>query len=111
VASAEGLALVATQHDRVAAGERVVAFIRPEAMSLARRDARPDDPALRYQGVVESVLFDGANSSVLVREATTRATFRVALSQSGRHADIGTGDNVAFGFDPAFAACFRAPAA
>jgi len=108
VESDEGLALHALGEGRVSAGERVAAFIRPESMTLARGPDNPGNTALRYRGVVESVLFDGANSSVLVREATTRVAFRVALPQSGRHADPGVGDAVAFGFDPARATCFRA---
>ena len=107
--TAEGLALSAQREGHVGAGERVVAFVRPESMAIARGEQELPEFAQRYAGVVESVLFDGANSSVLLREATTRAEFRVALPQTGRLADLAVGEAVAFGFEPQRAICFRAP--
>jgi spermidine/putrescine transport system ATP-binding protein len=59
---------------------------------------------------VESLLFDGANSAVLLREAKTRAEFRVALPQTGRFADLKMGERVVFAFTPERAACFAADA-
>jgi spermidine/putrescine transport system ATP-binding protein len=53
-------------------------------------------------------LFDGANSAVLVREETTRAEIRIALPQTGRFADLGVDERIAFGVDPQRAVCFRA---
>jgi spermidine/putrescine transport system ATP-binding protein len=106
--SADGLALRAQREGDVVEGERVVVFIRPEALALAR-DARALPPAVqRFAGIVESVLFDGANSTVLVREATTRTELRVALPQTGRDAELAAGEAIAFGFEPARAVCFRA---
>ena len=63
-----------------------------------------------FSGAVESLLFDGANSAVLVREAATRIEFRIALPQTGEFADLVVGERIAFGFDPARAVCFRAAA-
>ncbi len=49
-------------------------------------------PASRpYQGQVESLLFDGANSAVLVRETASRTEFRIALPQTGQLADLAVG--------------------
>jgi spermidine/putrescine transport system ATP-binding protein len=56
--------------------------------------------------VVESLLFDGANSAVLLREARTRAEFRVALPQTGRYADLKVDERVLFTFAPERAVCF-----
>jgi spermidine/putrescine transport system ATP-binding protein len=43
-----------------------------------------DARAARYSAKVESLLFDGANSAVLVREeAGTQTEFRIALPQTG----------------------------
>jgi spermidine/putrescine transport system ATP-binding protein len=63
-------------------------------------------------GEVQSLLFDGANSSVLLREARTRQEFRIALPQTGQFSDLKPQEKVLFCFDPARAICFAArPAA
>jgi spermidine/putrescine transport system ATP-binding protein len=59
-----------------------------------------------FDGKVESLLFDGANSAVLVREATTQLEFRIALPQTGRFADLVPGEYLAFGFEPTRAVSF-----
>ena len=64
--------------------------------------------AQRFSGRVASLLFDGANSAVLVREEKNRAEIRIALPQTGRFADLGVDEAIAFGFDPQRAVCFRA---
>jgi spermidine/putrescine transport system ATP-binding protein len=56
------------------------------------------------------LLFDGANSAVLVQELGSRAELRIALPQTGRFADLRVGERVAFGFDPQRALCFVATA-
>ena len=61
----------------------------------------------RFVGSVESLLFDGANSAVLLREERTGTEFRVALPQTGQFADLREGEKVAFGFDPQRALCFK----
>jgi spermidine/putrescine transport system ATP-binding protein len=60
-----------------------------------------------YSALVESLLFDGANSAVLLRETGSRSEFRVALPQTGRCADLRVGERVVFGFQPARAVCFK----
>ena len=60
----------------------------PKSSSLARDadELPPGRAALR--GTVESLLFDGANSAVLVRERRRAREFRIALPQTGRFADL-----------------------
>jgi spermidine/putrescine transport system ATP-binding protein len=80
--------------------------VRPEVAALARAiDALPADQP-RYAAIVESLLFDGANSAALVRESGSRRDFRIALPQTGQFADLRVGEPVAFGFDPQRAVCF-----
>jgi spermidine/putrescine transport system ATP-binding protein len=90
-------------------GEAVQAFVRPEVANLARhaRELAADQP--HYRGEVRSLLFDGANSAVLLHEERTRAEFRIALPQTGRLADLRVGETVAFGFDPQNAVYFATP--
>jgi spermidine/putrescine transport system ATP-binding protein len=103
-----GLALVARRRGNVAAGDAVEAYVRPEVALLARdATALPrGQPVL--QAAVESLLFDGANSAVLLREARTALELRVALPQTGQFADLRVGESVAVTFDPERAVCFRA---
>jgi len=104
----QGLAMRARAASRIQANQAVQAFVRPEAISLAR-DAN-ELPAMHtvYAGQVESLLFDGANSAVLLRETGSRTEFRIALPQTGRFADLRIGETVAFSFDPEQAVCFGA---
>jgi spermidine/putrescine transport system ATP-binding protein len=108
ILTADGLTVRARASGPVAAGDPVEAFMRPEVVDLARDAGELPAAAQRFSGRVESLLFDGANSAVLVREARTRVEIRIALPQTGRFADLGVGETIAFGFDPQRAACFRA---
>ena len=109
--TAEGLYLFARRSGPVAVGDAVEAFVRPEIVSLARQRSELAEGQPAYDGRVESLLFDGANSAVLLRETGTQREFRIALPQTGRFADLRAGESIAFGFDPQQAVCFRAGSA
>ncbi|MHB1249199.1 MAG: ABC transporter ATP-binding protein [Polaromonas sp.] len=107
----QGLTMHARAVDRIDPGQAIEAFVRPEAVSLARN---PDElPAghAAHAGQVESLLFDGANSAALLHEARTGTGFRIALPQTGRFADLRVGETVAFSFDPQHAVCFAVASA
>ena len=104
----DGLAVRARASGPVAAGNPVEAFVRPEVIDIARDAAELPSVAQRFSGRVVSLLFDGANSAVLVREESTRAEIRIALPQTGRFADLNVDETIAFGFDPQRAVCFHA---
>jgi spermidine/putrescine transport system ATP-binding protein len=106
--TADGLAVRARANGPVIAGDAVEAFVRPEVIDIARDVAQLPPAAQRFSGRVGSLLFDGANSAVLVREEATRAEIRIALPQTGRFADLRADETIAFGFDPQRAVCFRA---
>ena len=106
VRTTDGVSMTAHAEGPIRQGERVVAFVRPEAMTLARDPADLRGRGCTFTGVVDSMLFDGANSSMLVREAATRSEFRIALPQTGQFAELRAGDPIAFGFDPERVACF-----
>jgi spermidine/putrescine transport system ATP-binding protein len=108
IATGAGLTVRARKHGDIAVDQHVEAFARPEAFDLARDAAELPPGAQRFSGDVESLLFDGANSAVLVREARSRAEIRIALPQTGRFADLAVGETIAFGVEPARAACFAA---
>ncbi len=106
--TADGLGVRARASGPVAKGDKVEAFVRPEVVDLARDAGELPAAAQRFSGRVASLLFDGANSAVLVREERSRAEIRIALPQTGRFADLGVDEVVAFGFDAQRAVCFRA---
>jgi len=105
-----GVGMRATASGGVGAGDAVEAYVRPEAIALARHADELPAAAQRLSGRVESLLFDGANSAVLVREEKTGSEIRIALPQTGRFADLVVGEAVVFGFEPSLAVCFRAGA-
>jgi spermidine/putrescine transport system ATP-binding protein len=111
LATDAGLVLHARPSGAIAVGAAVEAFVRPEVASLARDAAELPADQPRYRGTVQSLLFDGANSALLLREATSQAEIRIALPQTGRFADLRVGEEIAFGFDPQRAVCFAAESA
>jgi spermidine/putrescine transport system ATP-binding protein len=110
IATGDGWNIRALAHGSIGVGDAVEAFVRPEVATLARAavDLPPNQP--HYSGDVQSVLFDGANSAVLLQETKTRREFRIALPQTGQFSDLKPRDPIAFSFDPLRAACYPARA-
>jgi spermidine/putrescine transport system ATP-binding protein len=108
LATADGWTVRALAKAKLAVGDAAEGFVRPEVASLGRAaaDLPPGQPA--HAGRVESLLFDGANSAVLLNEERTRREFRIALPQTGRFSDLKPAEKVLFSFDPARAVCFPA---
>jgi spermidine/putrescine transport system ATP-binding protein len=91
-------------------GDAAEAFVRPEVAILARSESDLPPRHPHHSGEVQSVLFDGANSAVLLQETGTRREFRIALPQTGQFSDLRPQEKVAFSFDPSRAVCFAARA-
>ena len=107
VTSANGLVLPARAMGMVRAGDAVQAFVRPEVASLSRSATVFSDAGLpHYRARIDSLLFDGANSAVLLSEENSHTEFRIALPQTGHLSDLAVGESVSFGFDPQRAVCF-----
>jgi len=106
VRTADGLELMARTSAPVAAGETVDLFVRPEGITLARDAAEIGALANRLTGTVESVLFDGANSRILVKELQTRGEVTATLPQTGRFADLTPGQTVQLGWGAGGGLCF-----
>ncbi|GAB4296989.1 MAG: ABC transporter ATP-binding protein [Roseovarius sp.] len=105
----DGLLMVgATRGRALAVGERVQMFVRPEAIRVARDIADLAHFDNRVEGIVTSLLFNGAASRILVRGAAGQGEIEVALPQSGEFADLGEGDRVAIGWSGAQGNCFSA---
>ena len=106
IETADGWSVRAKKCGPVSAGSNVEAFVRPEVAVLERDATLLPDTQANYCGIVQSLLFDGANSAVLLHEDLTRFEFRVALPQTGRFADLKVGERVYFSFDPLRAICY-----
>jgi spermidine/putrescine transport system ATP-binding protein len=106
ITTADGWRVHARKRGAMHVGAAVEAFVRPEVATLERDAALLPQEQAHYAGVVQSLLFDGANSAVLLTEETSRFEFRVALPQTGRFSDLKVGERVSFSFDPRRAICF-----
>jgi spermidine/putrescine transport system ATP-binding protein len=106
--TADGWSMRARAHGAIGVGDAVEGFVRPEAASLGRHSGELPAGQPSHAGQVQSLLFDGANSAVLLQEARTRREFRIALPQTGQFSDLKPEEQVLFSFDPERAACFPA---
>ncbi|OAN70942.1 spermidine/putrescine ABC transporter ATP-binding protein [Sulfitobacter sp. EhC04] len=82
----------------LARGTAAQVFVRPEAVRLSR--APQDATGNAGEGTVQSVLFNGANSQVLLRDGQSGAEISVALPQTGEFRDLQQGDAVHFCWSP-----------
>ena len=87
-------------------GQAVDIFVRPESITLARDGAALEDMPNRVEGRVANVLFNGANSRVLVQDSRTGNEIDVALPQTGEFSDLTIGQIVHLGWQQDQANCF-----
>jgi spermidine/putrescine transport system ATP-binding protein len=106
--TASGLALWAQRVGGLDVGQAASLFIRPEAIEIGRsaRELPAGEPA--WSATVQSVLFDGGNSTVMVLEDRSQTPLHIALPLTGRLADLKAGEAVHFGYQPSQAWCFKA---
>ncbi|MEH6647463.1 ABC transporter ATP-binding protein [Sulfitobacter sp.] len=80
----------------LAIGDKVDVFVRPEAVRLSRKEQDISGLGNSGQGKVENVLFNGANSQLILRDQQTGAEMSVALPQTGEFRDLSRGDLIHF---------------
>lgn len=97
--------LIRTQGMGLGAGDRVEVFVRPEAISIYH-DAPDGDSANHLAVRVSALLFNGANSRVLVRDPQSGAEIDVALPQSAAFANLAKGSEVHIGWGREQTLCF-----
>lgn len=85
--------------DGAGPGDAVEVFLRPEAMRVAAPGVEAS-----LEGVVDSLLFNGANSRILVRLAGGQL---IEVADSGQTADVAQGAPVAIAWAPERARIFR----
>lgn len=100
----EGLVFKTRAEEKLRPGQRVDLFLRPEAMVI-----EPDESLAelnRFEVVVESILFDGANSQLLVTPLDSKKELIVALPQNRQYDYIEEGDRIEVGWDKNSGICF-----
>ncbi len=108
VMSDQGLLIHSRAKTSFSVGSSVSVFVRPEAIMLAFMDGNFNGHQLanQYIAKVSSLLFDGANSSVLLTEQSSQTSFQVALPQTGQFAGLKVGDLVQMAWDSSNALAF-----
>ena len=92
----------------LSAGDPVTAFVRPEAILATRRGTAPSlDGANSLDGVVDSLLFNGANSRILVRLQDDHLV-EVDTPQASASANLAVGEPVSLTWPGEQTMCFRA---
>jgi spermidine/putrescine transport system ATP-binding protein len=105
-----GLSFVAVPGDgqRLTPGTPVEIFVRPEAISVHRADRGDSASAAagnRQGGIVDSLLFNGANSRVLVRTQAGQL-IEADCPQVGEIAELKPGDAVDLTWSMVHTTCF-----
>jgi spermidine/putrescine transport system ATP-binding protein len=75
-----------------------LAFVRPEAVALAQDSTALSSLTNRFEGRVSAVLFDGANSSLLIDTSGFDQPVRAVLPQAGPLAGIQVGAPIHVGW-------------
>ena len=88
-------------------GQGAQVFLRPETIELSKSKESFDSDLNVSQCTVNAVLFNGANSSVIVRD-TAGNLISVAMPQTGSFADLREGDEVFTCWHPHKARCYPA---
>jgi spermidine/putrescine transport system ATP-binding protein len=109
IETGDGFSFRTVSQNPLPIGTAVDLFLRPEAM-LIQPDAAIAD-LNRFKVVVKSILFDGANSRLLVHPLQTDTELLVALPQNRQYDDIRQEDHIEIGWAPSSGICFaqRAP--
>ncbi|VAW22238.1 Spermidine/putrescine import ABC transporter ATP-binding protein PotA (TC 3.A.1.11.1) [hydrothermal vent metagenome] len=103
----DGVAIVATTSGAtLKQGQSAEIFVRPESIRVGLKESDIGHLENRISGKVSSVLFNGANSRILVHDTNTDSEIDVALPQSGEFANLTRGAPVHIGWGGAQSLCF-----
>ena len=108
VATDAGLTMLCKTRKDVQKGSSVTIFVRPEFISATRAIegvAAPSDDTNALSGKVDSVLFNGANSRILVRGPSAEL-IEADVVVTGGTSDLRPGDDVHLEWGPEQAICY-----
>ncbi len=104
-----GILMRGATHGRaLSAGDRADVFVRPEAIRIAHSTEELAHFDNRITGKVESILFNGAASRILVQDSAGSGEIEVNLPQSGEFSGLSRGSEVQIGWSGAQGNCFAA---
>jgi spermidine/putrescine transport system ATP-binding protein len=86
-----------------AIGQQAQIFVRPEAIELSKESVEHPNT---HRHVVDSVLFNGANSLVVLRDPKSGETIKATLPQTGDFLRLTKGETVYSNWNPEQARCF-----
>ena len=99
------MAFTAADNQTISEGGGVDIFVRPEFIHAKRKsDAQAENADNRMDGVVDSLLFNGANSRILVRSSQGEL-IEADVTLTG-HNDLRTGEDVSLYWSSKQAMCF-----
>jgi spermidine/putrescine transport system ATP-binding protein len=84
----------------------VTVFVRPEAIALALAETDIAAMPNHFRGRVETILFDGANSTIQIAEEGGGGVLNIALPQVGPCANVTPGQIIWCGWPSEAALCF-----
>ncbi len=99
---------VEAAQSNLSAGQATQIFLRPEAIELSKSSDSFESNQNVSKGTVNAVLFNGANTSVIVRDPAGNL-ISVAMPQTGSFAELREGDEVFTCWRPHKARCYPAP--
>lgn len=101
----EGTRFFSRFNGKTAPGEDATLYVRPEAM-LINPDAALKD-INRLNATVKSILFDGANSHLLILPDGSKKELLIALPQNKQFDHIRAKDQIEVGWDGMSSICFK----
>ncbi len=104
IETAEGSVFSTKIDEPLQPGTEVDLFIRPEAMVIKPDPGIPD--LNRFEVVVKSILFDGANSRLLANPLNADTELLIALPQNRQYDYIQVNDKIEIGWDKQSGICF-----
>jgi spermidine/putrescine transport system ATP-binding protein len=104
IETAEGSVFNTKVDETLQPGTEVDLFLRPEAMVIKPDPGIPD--LNRFEVVVKSILFDGANSRLLANPLNADTELLIALPQNRQYDYIQVNDNIEIGWDKQSGICF-----
>jgi spermidine/putrescine transport system ATP-binding protein len=109
LATKDGMALKGTiGHGGLQQGENALVYVRPEAIRLATAPDQIGDVENLNAGTIDNILFNGANSHILLRDEKSGGELNVAIPQTGEFRDLKKGDKIYIGWEAAQTRCYRA---
>lgn len=89
-------------------GDKANVFVRPEAVRLSTEVDKFGGIENLNTGIVENILFNGANSHIILREEKSGGEMNVAIPQTGEFRDLNKGDKVFIGWEAEQTRCYQA---